>query len=135
MIRPTGIGVPAPAAKTRAARGARSSFRVDSGATASSAAAAEPSPETEMLSALIDLQGAAARDGERRRRIAAAQWALSLLDRLRVGLLDGSASDAELDALASATAALGGVGVDEALQSALADLELRARVELAKRGR
>jgi hypothetical protein len=87
------------------------------------------------LSALIELQGVAGRDQERRRKIAAAQWTVSLLDRLRVGLLEDAASMADLEALEAAVVAAGDSEANEDLRATLADVALRARVELAKRGR
>lgn len=89
-----------------------------------------------MLSALIEIQGNARREGERRRSIAAAQRTLSLLDRLRLALLEGALSDADLDALAlSSTVRADVQSLDPDLQATLDDIVLRARVELAKRGR
>jgi hypothetical protein len=89
-----------------------------------------------MLSALIEIQSAASRDGGRRRSIAAAQRALSLLDRLRLALLDGGATEADLNALALASSVRGDVEIDDpALEAVLDEIALRARVELAKRGR
>jgi hypothetical protein len=117
--------------KTRATGG---SFRVDDSTTATASAQTGPAQPAAILSALIELQDAAPRDQERRRKIAAAQWTLSLLDRLRVSLLEGRAADADLDALAAASVR-GEIERDPALQSALDDVALRARVELAKRGR
>jgi hypothetical protein len=135
MIRPTGIGA-APAATTaRGARSAKAAFRLDPASPAPGAAVVAPPPCADVLGALIDLQGGAARERERRGKIAAAQWTLSLLDRLRLSLLDGAASDAELDALAGATAAMLACDIEPSLQAVLVDLDLRARVELAKRGR
>ena len=52
-----------------------------------------------------------------------------------MGLLEGAAHVADIEALAGAAAALRGADVDDALHAALAEIELRARVELAKRGR
>lgn len=135
MIRPAGIGVSPQTTRARSPRSASGAFRVDAGPIASSGAATQATPSAEILGALLDLQGVVPGDGDRRRRIAAAQWALSLLDRLHMGLLEGAACDADIEALAGATAALRGTDLDDALHAALVEIEIRARVELAKRGR
>ena len=135
MIRPTAPRGTSPAAGARGARSAGGAFRIDATVNAANAAVpASPAPAAEILGALIDLQGIAAHERERRRKIVAAQWTLSLLDRIRLGLLDGASSSADLEALAAA-ASSADAEPDEVLQAALDEVSLRARVELAKRGR
>jgi hypothetical protein len=101
---------------------------------AADAGAAPQAAAPELLGALIALQSDSERAGARKRAVVAAQRTLDLLDRLRIGLLEGAAAGADLDrlaVLAAARAAADGPG----LQSILDEISLRARVELAKRGR
>jgi hypothetical protein len=134
MIRPTGIAAPTRASGATRAKGAQGGFRLAE--TDVSGSAPTPAPEpTQGLSALIELQGAATREEQRRRKVAAAQWTLSLLDRLRLSLLEGAHSGADLEALAAAAERSGDVEDDADLRSTLDSVALRARVELAKRGR
>ncbi|MEQ1930543.1 MAG: flagellar assembly protein FliX [Parvularculaceae bacterium] len=135
MIRPTSIDRMGPATGTRKAATTAGNFRADLTGGVQGNASAAPAAPSDILGALIELQGVAARDQDRRQKIAAAQWALSLLDRLRVSLLDGTQSDADLEALAAAAAPRGPCDSDVAVQSALDEIAVRARVELAKRGR
>ncbi|MFN3960982.1 MAG: flagellar assembly protein FliX, partial [Parvularculaceae bacterium] len=80
------------------------------------------------LGALIALQSET--DGRRRNR-AAAERALLLLERLRDGLLAGRIERADLERLADAASAKLD-DPDPSLAALWADIELRARVELAK---
>jgi hypothetical protein len=137
MMKITGPGRPATPEKSRApGRAAAGEFRVGEMRPGERGGAAVEARPADMLSALIEIQSAASRDGGRRRSIAAAQRALSLLDRLRLALLDGGATEADLNALALASSVRGDVEIDDpALEAVLDEIALRARVELAKRGR
>lgn len=135
MIKITGAGRPSAPERTRAAnRSGAGAFRVGEAKSGEAGAAVADAAPVDVLSALIEIQSANERESSRRRRIAAAQRTLMLLDRLRLSLLEGTASDEDLVALASATASPGDVD-DAALESVLGEIALRARVELAKRGR
>lgn len=138
MIKVTGRGPPSAAAGTRRLQGqGGGAFQIDAGAKpATGANAVSGAAPAQTLSALIALQMSSRRDAGRRSSIVAAQRALALLDQLRVGLLEGTFADTDLDALALAAAAKGGPDVVEpALEAVLNEIALRARVELAKRGR
>jgi hypothetical protein len=138
MIRvsPTGANAPsAPARKTAKASGA---FRVEGGARPAGAATqAQAAAPVETLTALIALQSGESGAGQgRARTLAAAQRTLDLLDRMRLGLLDGAVSNEDLDALShSASLSASATEVDGTLAALYEEIVLRARVELAKRGR
>ena len=76
-----------------------------------------------------------AEDGERNRRRAARQHGAGLLDRLeevRSGLLHGRIPATSLAQLASALASRREASDDAELEQLIAEIELRAQVELAK---
>lgn len=138
-MRVNRTGASAPAKSARKAAASSGGFRVD-GAPRSAPGAAGAAASAEALSALIALQGEAGLgERTRARRIAAAQRMLDVLEQIRLGLLETSGDSNALDALELA-AALGDVsaGGDEAgddLAQVLSEISLRAKVELAKRGR
>ncbi|MEX0645662.1 MAG: flagellar assembly protein FliX [Parvularculaceae bacterium] len=138
MIRVSGAGAGSPVAGSRKTTKAGGGFRIDGGPRAAGATTSSaPAAPTETLSALIALQSDASDDRQSRAKtLVAAQRVLDLLDRLRMGLLDGSISIDDLNALATAAAARQpGAASDAGLNALYEDIALRARVELAKRGR
>lgn len=138
MIRVSGAGAGAPGAGPRKTTKASGGFRVDGGSKAAGATtSAAPAAPMETLSALIALQSEASDDRASRAKVfVAAQRVLDLLDRLRMGLLDGDISIDDLNALAMAAASRPPAAASDAgLDVLYDDIALRARVELAKRGR
>lgn len=140
MIRATGPGKTAPASAPRkgsAARAGGEAFRVGEAARNAEPSGAAACPPAETLGALIALQSGGGRQRRSRlREVAAAQRVLDLLDRVRLGVLDGACSDADLDALATASRRPPEAVAEELeLNALIGEIALRARVELAKRGR
>jgi hypothetical protein len=87
------------------------------------------------LDALIALQAVDADRPSRRRRAARrGHDLLDVLEEIRIGLLSGGVHGASLDRIAMLLAGLEPSG-DEALDALIADIALRAEVELAKLGR
>jgi hypothetical protein len=84
------------------------------------------------LDALIAVQAAGDALERRRRSVARSRNALDVLDDLKLGLLAGEISPATLLRLQHAIAELGERTGDERLDGLITDIELRARVELAK---
>lgn len=137
MIRVSPTRAGAPASGARRASKASGEFRVDGGPKPAGApAAASAAAPVETLSALIALQSDGERAGRRAKTIVAAQRALDLLDCLRRDLLEGVVSIEDLDSLAEfASLRSASPEVDGTLLALYEEIALRARVELAKRGR
>ncbi len=118
-----------------ASPGAFSLAEPGSGEASRQAAALRPSPT---LDALVALQAAAAESPRERRRreIARGRRLLEALDGLKFALLEGRAEPAEALSILARRAGERGEGSGEpGLDEALAAIDLRAKVELAKRGR
>ena len=88
------------------------------------------------LDALIALQALQEDPRERRRReVARGRGLLDALDGLKLALIDGSANPEALSTMARGLQQRRDATGDAGLDDALAAIDLRARVELAKRGR
>ena len=124
---------PAIGAAVRPQQAARTRFSLDDKPTASAGAARAAAPLA-TLDAILQLQ-AEEDPGQRRRRSARrGQDMLDALDRVKVGLLSGTVPASELGRLARALSGAGASG-DPGLDALVAQIELRAKVELAKLGR
>jgi len=124
------------AQKTKSSNAAKGAFNVpQADAKVSDASGVSAAAPVETLSALINLQSDGASRGK---LIAAGRRALSLLDRIQQGLLDGRIYVHDLEDLA-ASAGQGRAQLADNEDAVLAglynDISLRARVELAKLGR
>ena len=86
------------------------------------------------LDALLALQGVEERPARRRRVIRRGRALLDGLDEIRLALLSGGLSDPVLDRMEAVLAEARERG-EKGLDALLDDVELRVRVELAKRGR
>ncbi len=111
-------------------------FRLADPAPSSHPQGSAPVRAAPSLDALLALQAAPEQPMERRRRaVARGRRMLDALDAIRIGLLDGRDDRAGLQTLVERLSAprdeTGEPGLDEALDA----IELRARVELAKRSR
>jgi Class II flagellar assembly regulator len=119
---------PASAAPPRGAAAARFSLgQVPAAGTAGKAAAAAP---LATLDALLAVQGEGD-PAERRRSLRRGQDLLESLDRLKAALLAGRLGAGQLQALAGQLGRAGSSG-DPGLDDVVAQIELRAQVELAK---
>ncbi|MBX9932322.1 MAG: flagellar assembly protein FliX [Methylobacterium sp.] len=102
----------------------------------SAAAAAAGSPAAASLAgldAILTLQGQSETPKERRRRSAQrGHELLDGLDRLKASLLSGKVSTRDLQAIAGRLSDRAGLSGDPRLDGLVADIELRAAVELAK---
>jgi hypothetical protein len=86
------------------------------------------------IDALLALQGVEDATERRKRAVRRGRSALDALDELKLGLLAGAPEPASLRRLQSAAADLAGESGDPRLDSVLAEIRLRADVELAKAG-
>lgn len=113
--------------------GQGAAFHVNDGATASRAAAAGGAAPASGIDALIALQSVADPLAGRKKQVRRGRSLLDALDALKADLLAGRASEGHLNQLMM----LIGQARDQTepgLDALLDDIELRARVELAKRG-
>jgi len=125
----------ASSSSTRPAGGA--GFAVPTPASRSSVAASPMGPVSALgsLDALLALQETPPEGERRRRAVRRAGRMLDALDALKIGLLDGEVSSADLESLKSAVAEERLQSDDPRLQGVLDEIETRAAVELAKRER
>lgn len=133
---PNKAGATASVKRAKKSGGASSYFKVDAAPAQTSASAGISSAAPiASLDALINLQSDGASRGK---LIAAGKQALALLDRLQQGLLEARLYKRDLTALADhidqqkSLLASAGTQADPALSALFNDIELRARVELAK---
>ncbi|MDJ0685642.1 MAG: flagellar assembly protein FliX [Alphaproteobacteria bacterium] len=106
----------------------------EAGEASAQAGAAGPASAVDALLALqeVDAAGDATSGRKNRRAIARGQEILDGLEEIRTGLLLGAIPIEKLERLAAVSAERGQAVDDPKLASILADIELRARVELAK---
>jgi Class II flagellar assembly regulator len=86
------------------------------------------------IDALMALQGVENPTERRRRAVKRGRNALDALDALKLGMLAGTLDGAALARLKAATAGLGEATGEPGLDTVLAEIALRAEVELAKVG-
>ena len=98
------------------------------------AAAASGAQAIQGVEAILALQSVEDPTAERRRAVQHGNEMLDALEEMKVALLAGSASPQQLDRLAALVASRTETD-DPELNAALADIDLRVRVELAKRQR
>lgn len=118
------------------ARGANGgpAFVVENGGGAPRAAAAGATIAATSIDALLALQAADDPLAERRKQVRRGRSLLDALDALKADLLAGRAGEGHLNQI-MALIGQARAGGDPGLVGLLDDIELRARVELAKRGR
>lgn len=109
-------------------------FRLDQGADTSRASSTGAAAALSGVDALLALQSVGAA-GEAAERLRHGHDMLDLLDEIKIGLLSGVLPASKLEqlveSLAQRPARIEGDGVEDVLD----EIELRARVELAKQGR
>ncbi|MGE0847537.1 MAG: flagellar assembly protein FliX [Flavobacteriaceae bacterium] len=123
------------AAKGR--RGARggSGFSIDDAGESSELSRGGGVASIGSIDAIIALQSVDPDGGGRRRQVERGRDMLDELDKLKIALVSGRLDDAALDRLAGLLGSGRERADDPRLAGLIAEIELRARVELAKRGR
>jgi Class II flagellar assembly regulator len=116
------------------AEGASSGFRVDSGGEAARAEGVAAAPPLTSLDTLFVLQEVPGDRDSRRRALKRATDMLDSLDAIRLDLLDGAVPIPRLEALLRLVRSQRDQVSDPRLEHLLDEIELRARVELAKLG-
>ena len=124
----------APASSPTAKRTASGTFSLEEGNAARSATATSGTRSIGGIDALLALQGVEEPTERRRKAVKRGKSALDALDALKIGLLSGTFDTGALARLKSAAASLAEPSGDPALDAVLAEIELRAQVELAKIG-
>ena len=124
----------APASSSAAKRAATGTFSLEEGSSARTASATSGTRSVGGIDALLALQGVEEPGERRRKAVKRGRTALDALDALKLGLLSGTFDTGALARLKSVTAALGEPSGDPTLDAVLAEIELRAQVELAKIG-
>lgn len=99
-------------------------------ATVSTAAATAVSG----VDALLAMQDVNADGSARRRAVRRGHDMLDILDEIRIALLDGEVPEAKLKALLRVVSAEAAISPDPVVNAVVAEIDLRARVELAKFG-
>ena len=84
------------------------------------------------LDAIVSLQSVDDAQDQRRRAMSQGRKVLDLLDELKVGVLSGGVSEAKIVKLERVVETFESVESDAGLQDVLLEIDLRARVELAK---
>jgi len=129
---PNGTGpVVTPSGERRTASG---TFTLGQEEPARAATAAAAPRTLGGIDALIALQGLEDLPERRRRSVKRGRRVLDALDALKLALLTGIADSAALASLKVAAGALGESSGDPGLDNVLAEIALRAEVELAKLG-
>ena len=124
----------APSSSSTAKRAASGTFSLDEGNASRSTAATSGPRSIGGIDALLALQGVEEPAERRRKAVKRGRGALDALDALKIGLLSGTFDTSALARLKTVTAALAEPSGDPALDAVLAEIELRAQVELAKIG-
>jgi len=122
------------AGKAPTRRAASGTFSLDAGEQPRAAASATAPRAIGGFDALIALQGIEDATERRRSAVKRGRRALDALDALKLAMLAGSLDRAAVAALTTATAALTESTGEPGLDIVLAEIVLRAEVELAKIG-
>jgi len=124
----------APASSPTAKRAASGTFSLEGDSAARATTATSGTRSIGGIDALLALQGVDEPTERRRKAVRRGKSALDALDALKLGLLSGTFDTGALARLKSAAASLAEPSGDPELDAVLAEIELRAQVELAKIG-
>ena len=117
-----------------ARRTAGATFTVSEQETPRNSAAASSLRSISTLDVLMALQGVEEPAERKKRAVAKGRNALDVLDKLKLGLLDGSVDGPTLARLKVAAEGLTEGSGDPGLDTVLGEIDLRVAVELAKAG-
>jgi hypothetical protein len=123
-----------PTTSPTAKRAASGTFSLEGDTAARGTTAASGTRSIGGIDALLALQSVEDPGERRRKAVRRGRSALDALDALKLGLLSGTYDTSALARLKSAAASLAEPSGDPALDAVLAEIELRAQVELAKIG-
>ena len=123
-----------PTASPSARRSASGTFSLGGESTTRATAGTAGMRNIGGIDALLALQGVDEPGERRRKAVKRGRSALDALDALKLGLLSGTLDTAALARLKTAAGGLAESTGDPGLDTVLAEIELRAEVELAKIG-
>jgi len=136
MITPLRLnGVPRAPARSNALREAGAANAAYQRPAASAAGNSAPAQPMASLATLVAIQAVGERAGAQRRAARRGAAILDDLEALRLAVLEGRAGLAELDRMACRIESVREASGDRELESLVDAIELRAQVEIAKRGR
>ncbi len=137
MTRINSVGSKGPAGAASKAKRTGGAFKAAPSTGTGETQRADAATAAPTLSALIALQAENHTDANRgsKKTIAAAQQVLGELERLQYAMLDGGRPTSAIDDLEKAASLRAHAGADPKLINLYDEIALRARVELAKRGR
>jgi hypothetical protein len=124
----------APGSSPAGKRAASGTFSLEAESAARSATATSGTRSIGGIDALLALQGVEEPSERRRKAVKRGKSALDALDALKLGLLSGTFDTGALARLKAVTSTLTEPSGDPSLDAVLAEIELRAQVELAKIG-
>lgn len=135
-MRIDGLGRAIGGASTARPGGVRGGFQLLETSDAPASRRATPLRAAPSLDALIALQAVVEETPRERRRraLARGRGMLNALDGMKLALIDGRDDPAALTSLAARIGETRGLTDEPGLDEALSAIELRAKVELAKRG-
>ncbi len=125
------------ASKVKKAGGVSETFAVGGAEEAKAAAATTGPGAVQGVDALLALQEVDSVDSEgsrKRRAVARGTDMLDILDEIKVALLEGGVPESKLRALLRVVQAEASLTADPVMNAVIAEIDLRARVELAKFG-
>jgi hypothetical protein len=126
-------GQAAPRASAHSTTGNNAAFVIDDGAQSPRSAATAGTIASTSIDALIAMQAADEATTGKKKQMRRGRSLLDTLDALKLDLLAGRVSDSHLNQL-MALVGQARAQSESGLDALLDDIELRARVELAKRG-
>jgi len=129
---PTGAALAGAPASTRRVPGG--TFKVSEQTTSRGAVAAGTLRSISTLDALMALQGVEDPSERKKRAVAKGRNALDVLDKLKLGVLEGSVDAPMLSRLKVASEGLTEETGDPGLDGVMGEIDLRVAVELAKAG-
>lgn len=122
-------------ARSARRKGGGEAFRLNRRAAARKTGAAQAPAVVSTLDAIVALQGIDDRGERRREAVRRGHQALDILDDLKVALLSGQVPAAKLRRLNALLEHFNPDDAEPELADLLRQIDLRARVELAKRGK
>lgn len=124
----------APAGRVKKAAAASGAFAVEEAEVAKGTSAAQSASAVAGVDALLAMQEVDEEGTRKRRAVRRGHDMLDILDEIRIALLEGAVPVTKLKALLRVVNADTALTADPVINAVIAEVDLRARVELAKFG-